>query len=117
MRWERVPLATLCGRCGRQLAKGEAVLVISIEQSHGITRPIRLNRCETCAGPAPPDLPLLVERSNDITPTSLHRVGALLPLGWQRQTPRTLPPVKRDDDPPPDWKARAYEREPGEDDE
>lgn len=59
--WERVPAVEVkCGNCGRWLASGAPVFVITIER--GTLRPLRMFRCEEakCAGPAPPDLPLRI---------------------------------------------------------
>jgi hypothetical protein len=99
--WERVGVpSTLCGRCGRELLKGESVLVIT--RPRGTAKPLRFVRCDRCEGPAPPDLPPLVERDNRITPTPMARLRPTLPLGM------TLA----------DYRARqSGEREPGEDDD
>lgn len=94
--WRRVAVATLCGGCNRILAKGDPVLAIEFVFQGRTTRRVRCDRCE---GPAPPDLPLLVERSNAITPTPMQRIHPVLPLG----TPLA------------DWRSRASgDREPGE---
>jgi len=88
--WTRTALPILCGRCGRQLAKGDPVLVIELP---GARRTLRFLRCDRCEGPAPPDLPALIVHGGIVT-TPLVRLGAgMLPL---------------------DWKMRAAEREPGE---
>jgi hypothetical protein len=100
--WIRVALALRCGRCNRTLQQGDAVLVIEMTRPD---RTLRFFRCETCEGPAPPELPAFIERTNEITPTPLRRVTGLLPL-WAR-------PASTTDD--RDWKTRAAEREPGED--
>lgn len=107
--WARVAVATLCGGCNRQLAKGDPILVIDFEFRADYTtsppkarRAVRRIRCDRCEGPAPPDLPAFVEQSNAITPTPMTRFHPVLPLG----TPLA------------DWRARASgEREPGEDDD
>jgi hypothetical protein len=95
--WRRVLVATLCGGCNRHLVKGDPIEYTEFAYHGG--RPIRRVRCEQCAGPAPPELPHFVERSNAITPTPLTHIVPRLPLG----TPLA------------DWRARASgEREPGE---
>ncbi|HEV8502501.1 MAG TPA: hypothetical protein VGR63_13050 [Casimicrobiaceae bacterium] len=95
--WARAIVPMLCGGCNRQLAKGDPVLLIDITYRAG--RSIRRSRCDRCEGPAPPDLPALIERSNAITPTPLKKMAAVLPFGR----------------PLADWRARqSGEREPGE---
>lgn len=49
--WARVKRARICGGCGRTLAIGDPVLVITL------ARQVDKIRCATCNGPAPPDLP------------------------------------------------------------
>lgn len=95
--WERARAACLCGLCGRILAKGDAVLVFSI--ARGTRPPIRRIRCDRCEGPAPPDLPALVELVAPRPSSTLARLRPILPLG----TPLA------------DWRARQAGREPGED--
>jgi hypothetical protein len=96
--WKRVIVATLCGGCNRHLSKGEPVLEIEI--TYGArARTVRRVRCDRCEGPAPPDLPVLIEKTNAITPRPMTRFHPTLPLG----TPLA------------DWRARASgDREPGE---
>jgi hypothetical protein len=106
--WKRVVVAGICGGCNRLLAKGEPVLVIEItyqpkaasERTIGrLGRVVTRMRCDRCEGPAPPDLPAFVERTNAIAPTPMTRVRPTLPLG----TPLA------------DWRARqSGDREPGE---
>jgi hypothetical protein len=97
-KWERVSVpSTLCGGCNRQLLRGDPVLVITRER--GTARALRFVRCDRCEGPAPPDLPPFVERTNAIAPTPLTKFHPVLPLG----TPLA------------DYRARqSGEREPGE---
>ena len=95
--WERAAWPTACGGCGRLLEAGDPLFVLTIER--GTLTSIRRLRCDTCEGPAPPDLPPFIERTSPITPTPLTRFAPVLPLGM----------------PLADWKARATdEREPGE---
>ena len=97
--WERAPVPTLCGGCNALIDKGDPLLRITMARGG---RVLRFVRCARCEGPAPPDLPALVERA-PIAPSALHRVSGLLPFGRQ-----PVDPVARD------WKTRAAEREPGE---
>jgi hypothetical protein len=96
--WERTRVARLCGRCNRALIPGDPILVVTI--AHGSATPIRRVRCELCEGPAPPDLPALVERA-PVTPAAFVRLQPRLPLGTALA----------------DWRARqaGEAREPGED--
>jgi hypothetical protein len=95
--WHRAPVPTLCGGCNALIDKGTPLLRITMARGG---RVLRFVRCAACEGPAPPDLPALVERA-PIAPSALHRVSTLLPLGPKRIA---------------DWKMRAAERErePGE---
>ena len=89
----RAPMPTYCGRCEHRLLEvGDPILVITF-------RHFKFVRCGQCEGPAPPDLPALIERV-PITPTVLLRPA------------RTLIKLL-----PFDWKARAGgdPREPGQD--
>ncbi len=97
--WTRVAVpATLCGGCNRQLLKGDPVLLIDLAFLGG--KMIHRVRCDRCEGPAPPDLPALVETTNAITPRPMTKFHPVLPLG----TPLA------------DYRARqSGEREPGED--
>ena len=90
-------MPTLCGGCNRELHRGDPLLEIEFEFLGGQT--IHCWRCDRCEGPAPPDLPELVERDHRITPTPLLRLVPKLPLGT------TLA----------DWRMRAAgDRDPGE---
>jgi hypothetical protein len=95
--WTRVVVATLCGGCNRQLTVGDPVEVREFAYHGGPL--IHRVRCDRCAGPAPPDLPALVEREHRITPTPLLHIVPKRPLGVGL----------------PDWRARAAgDRDPGE---
>jgi hypothetical protein len=50
--WRRVPSDTLCGYCGRVIAREIPALFTRLPN---IKR--ERVRCQECAGPAPPDLP------------------------------------------------------------
>lgn len=77
--WRRAEFEQLCGLCHRQIAIGEPVLIISIGET------IRLPRCAACVGPAPPDLPPLVERRS-IEPQVMTRFGpGMLPIDFKHR--------------------------------
>lgn len=88
--WTRAALDKLCGLCGELIEKGEPMLELTIA---GISNP--KPRCKVCAGPAPPNLPPLVEHMPAFTPM-VHIVTGpdALPLDFKH--------------------AQAGEREPGE---
>lgn len=97
-RWARAERDLLCGYCAqRTIRKGDPVCYVKFEK---ITRELR--RCVDCAGPAPPDLPPMMELK---TPGdfSMSHIGA--------QRPKTRGDLKA--------KAREWtpyaEREPRED--
>lgn len=73
-RWQRVRWPRRCGRCGDVIAVGAPVLILEVAGG--------LARCETCAGPAPPDLPLDIEMEKPPA-LDMTRLG-LLPLEWKR---------------------------------
>lgn len=91
--WRREPQGRFCGLCQHTyIEKGEPVLEIRV---HGMQR--ALVRCVRCVGPAPPDLPPLIERAEP-APTPMQRL---------RVVAGSLPA---------DFKlAAAGERDPGED--
>ena len=88
--WLRVAIgATVrCGHCGAVLLAGTPVARVVLPRVRRV-----LARCETCVGPAPPDLPALVVRAPDAG-AAFTRVARLVT----------------------DWQTRAAGREPGEDD-
>jgi len=64
--WTRATHARTCGHCGRQLLRGDPILLIRV----GHVRRL-LPRCEACAGSeAPPDLPEVIEKSRTTKPMS-----------------------------------------------
>ena len=93
--WKRTPFACLCGLCGETVLVGKPVLEIRVTFGSARTPSLHI-RCEKCLGPAPPDLPPLVERAIEFAPIChiLTGPGAL----------------------PFDFKTRGAGREPGEDD-
>jgi hypothetical protein len=91
-RWTRVAVATLCGGCGQALPAGHPVFTIELAGVKGARR-FKV-RCESCAGPAPPSLPAVVQERVWPPPLAFVRFAAAgLPL---------------------DFKMRQAEREPGE---
>lgn len=96
--WARASRSFFCGFCqGREIQKGDPVLIITIT-----TGSRELRRCIDCSGPAPPDLPALVEQKE--------------PGDFSMVSTRNLAPKNRGD-----FKSQVREwmpyREPGEDDE
>jgi len=61
--WERIAYREMCGGCGKLLQRDDPVLATTI---NGLRR--KLLRCAECAGPAPPDLPVLGPRQNFTKP-------------------------------------------------
>lgn len=59
--WERVRDSAVCGNCGRRLTAGDPVFVFTFVR--GSLRPLRLLRCDPCAGSAPPNLPAVIVRA------------------------------------------------------
>lgn len=85
-RWVRcVQDYARCGACGAPIARGAAQLELVIPnlQRHPV-------RCADCAGPAPPDLPPLVESASIAERVAaLTRVGTAAP-GRTRGALKTL---------------------------
>ena len=97
-RWARAERELFCGYCSqRMIPKGDPVCYVKMEK---LTRELR--RCVDCAGPAPPDLPALVEKV-------FPEITGFTPLAQNR--PKTRGELKQT--------AREWMpyREPGEDDE
>ncbi len=71
--WTRALTVTRCGGCGTLVADGAPLLEIRIE-------PIRLRRvrCESCEGPAPPNLPVHVASPQRFT-KPMARLGTVKP--------------------------------------
>ena len=90
--WNRARSDGHCGSCRAPIAVGSPVLLIRFGGDTGRA----LVRCVACEGPAPPDLPTLVELKVIPIPIPMTRFAAgMLPL---------------------DFKSRQMAREPGEDD-
>jgi hypothetical protein len=71
--WARASRLLFCGYCKqREIPKGDPVLFITI----GAGRQMR--RCVDCSGPAPPDLPPLIEqkKSGDF---GMFQIGTMKP--------------------------------------
>ncbi len=74
-RWDRAPRALLCGGCAdRHIPAGDPVCYVKVGL---VTR--ELCRCVDCAGPAPPDLPPLVEQQTAGNYDKFVTIGALKP--------------------------------------
>jgi hypothetical protein len=69
--WSRVSWDCHCGLCNSLLRRGDPVLRIQIP---GMRR--ALLRCPLCVGPAPPDLPALVARTEP-QPVTMHPLREL----------------------------------------
>jgi hypothetical protein len=65
-RWERTRYARRCGRCGHEIPIGAPVFVLVIGK-------VAKDRCADCEGPAPPDLPAVIERVERPTPLPFAR--------------------------------------------
>jgi hypothetical protein len=84
--WMRARTRGRCGYCGAPFVEGAAILRIEIGP-----RVVKV-RCDVCAGPAPPDLPL--DPAPPAPPPPLRGFTHMLPLDFRRR--------------------QAGEREPGE---
>lgn len=84
-RWVRCDYGARCGGCGQGIAIGDPLLELAIPNLH--RHPVR---CAACAGPAPPDLPPLVESASIAERVAaLTRVGTAAP-GRTRGALKTL---------------------------
>jgi hypothetical protein len=77
--WMRDRTLRHCGQCGRDIPEGEVLLRITFGSCKA-----RKYRCASCAGPAPPDLPAVIEYETPQSPIDLSRLG-LLPLDFSRR--------------------------------
>ena len=59
IQWTRVHVAEMCGLCSSIISPGQPALVIVMNQLRNQKR--HRFRCVDCVGPAPPDLPRVVE--------------------------------------------------------
>lgn len=90
--WTRATLVEHCGLCGHEIPSGEPVLLLKLPLLKRA-----LKRCKGCVGPAPPDLPAVIERRERPTFKPFVHIATgtdALPL---------------------DFKSAAAGREPGED--
>lgn len=85
-KWTRATLATICGGCNRVIALGAPMKLLELGTVQGGRR-IKV-RCETCDGPAPPDLPLLIVKRD---PKDAHGAASAEPFALARFTPDMLP--------------------------
>ena len=71
--WRKLQADERCGQCGAELPRGTSVMIITLPN---VKRP-RI-RCEDCAGPAPPDLPAVIEHKTnaDILARGFTRIDA-----------------------------------------
>lgn len=89
--WTRTPLQRVCGRCAGHIDRGAPIYVMELARlSHTKIR------CESCAGPAPDDLPPFTE---------LPRPTPSAPLSFARFSVSALPF---------DYKQAQAGRDPGE---
>ena len=91
--WSRTTSTTLCGGCGKPLAKSEPILLIQLPNvKHDRVRG------ECCAGSAPPDLPLEpVLKAGAPFPKTFRPVTEALPQrtrGGLKQLAETWSPYK-----------------------
>jgi hypothetical protein len=111
--WLRVAIgATVrCGHCGAVLLAGTPVARVVLPRVRRV-----LARCETCVGPAPPDLPALVVRALDAGAARCDHKFVdsthCLKCGWTPPPPAFASIARL----ATDWQTRAAGREPGEDD-
>jgi hypothetical protein len=80
--WTRARAWQVCGNCGDVVPVGEPLLLIELKTTV-------LERCEACAGPAPPELPAWVERGGQVEVDA--RWSALVPSPLARAKPLPLP--------------------------
>lgn len=74
--WSRVTLTAKCAFCGKVIADGEPVLLVTIEGRFRVKKPFTY--CVECRGPAPPGLPELAPRQ-----PMTKRATSILGVGMQ----------------------------------
>ncbi len=79
--WMRDRTLRRCGRCAQTIPIGDVFLLLTFE---GLGLSLKKYRCAACAGPAPPDLPAVIEYDAPAPSIDLTRLG-LLPLDWSRR--------------------------------
>jgi hypothetical protein len=77
--WLRDRTLRHCGQCGAEIPADTVLLRITFGSCKA-----KKYRCATCAGPAPPDLPAVLELDAPPPPIDLTRIG-LLPLDFKRR--------------------------------
>ena len=70
--WLRLESPAYCGKCGNEIPSGQPVLALTSEKFKRA-----FYRCADCEGPAPPDLPPLVEKFQ--TTKRMTQVGKAKP--------------------------------------
>lgn len=78
-KWMRLESWRLCGQCGVHLGFGDPVLTIQLPGLHR-----HLIRCQTCVGPAPPDLPLLPVKSH--MTKRMTPLRSVIPMAREKMT-------------------------------
>ena len=73
--WTRAKVEEGCGRCANRIYPDQPMLYVLLK---GVRR--KLIRCVECAGPAPPDLPLNIERESIPTRmASIQQAASTMP--------------------------------------
>ncbi len=102
--WSRAPRLLFCGFCKRrEIQKGDPVLNITLGTSQR-----QLRRCVDCSGPAPPDLPPLIEQK---------KAGDFEMVSFASVKPKTRGELKAMQFKVKEWMPYRDAREPGEDDD
>jgi hypothetical protein len=81
--WERARRARHCGYCRGEIAAGDPILVIRFDAS---TRHDKI-RCQACAGQAPPDLPEVIDRREELV-QRVARLSQAAPLDVKQRQSR-----------------------------
>jgi hypothetical protein len=77
--WTRDHTVRRCGHCGQEIPIGDVFLLLSLNG-----KLLKKYRCQACAGPAPPDLPTVIEEAPPPPALDFTRIG-LLPLDFSRR--------------------------------
>lgn len=73
--WKRAPVDMFCGYCNGPIPAGTLALVWTLAK---VKQP-RV-RCADCAGPAPPDLPMHIERKSIAPTMPFTNISQALPV-------------------------------------